>query len=69
MVQPGVFRCSAPSYSDPGFVALRLFYEGNLLCAAPNYFEYRDLPFKVGMKRDRERTDPFLVGDDKNIFD
>jgi hypothetical protein len=69
MVQPGVFRCNAPAFNEPGFVALRLFYEGRPLCVAPNYFEYRDLPFKVGMKRDRETTDPFQTAGDKNIFD
>lgn len=39
------------------------------MCTAPNYFEYRDLPFKVGMKRDRDQADPFQVDDDKNTFD
>lgn len=69
MVQPGVFRCNAPAFNEPGFVALRLYYEGRPLCIAPNYFEYRDLPFKLGMKRDRETADPLLTEDDNNNFD
>ena len=69
MVQPGVFRCNAPTYSEPGYVSLRLFFEGRPLCCAPNYFEFRDLPFKLGMKRDRELADPFTVDDDNNNFD
>jgi len=38
-----------------------LFYEGRVLAVAREYFEYRDLPFKIGMKRDRDVADPFTT--------
>ncbi len=59
LIQPGVFRCNAPSSLEVGYVSLKLHYEGRTLAVAPNYFEYRDLPFKLGMKRDREIVDAF----------
>jgi hypothetical protein len=44
---------------EPGYVSLKLYYEGRALAVSTHYFEYRDLPFKVGMKRDREMVDAF----------
>lgn len=35
-------------------IPLRILYEGKVICQAREYFEYRDLPFKVGAKRQRD---------------
>ena len=54
MVQPGVFRCYVPAVQEACLIPLRLLYEGKVICQARDYFEYRDLPFKVGSKRQRD---------------
>lgn len=33
-IQPGVFRCNAPAFSEPGFVTLKIYYEGRPLATA-----------------------------------
>ena len=54
---------------EPGFVSLRLCYEGSVLACSLNFFEYRDSPLRT-FKRERDTTDPFYAKENRiNSFD